>query len=104
MLLGRKLSVQTLQDAYFEAVKLDGKPEKGERKIADDYVLMINELFEEDLEFNSNALYRIALLEYAFELSQYNFDIQLQLTLLYDKHGCSISFQQSLESLNLKGV
>lgn len=36
--------VQLLQNHYFKAIKLDGKPEKGERKLADDFVLLIYEL------------------------------------------------------------
>lgn len=97
-------SVQSMQDMYFEALSLDGKPEKGERKIADDFVLMINESLEQDSQVTSNVLYRIALMEYAMELSPYNFDIQLQLALLYDKLGLSVSFKQAHDNLNLKGV
>ena len=68
--------VKTLQNNYFDAILLDGKPEKGERKLADDYILMINELLDEDSDqVNTNALYRIALMEFAMELSPYNFDI-----------------------------
>ena len=29
---------------YLQYAKLDGKPEKGERKIADDFVLILDEL------------------------------------------------------------
>jgi len=36
---------------------------------------MINELLADDNEITANALYRIALMEYAMELSPYNFDI-----------------------------
>jgi hypothetical protein len=42
MLLGHQPSVKALQDEYFGAIGLDGKPEKGERKAADDFILMIN--------------------------------------------------------------
>ena len=38
--------VHRLQNEYFEAIFLDGKPEKGERKLADDFILMINELLD----------------------------------------------------------
>ena len=85
--------VTALQNEYFDALLLDGKPEKGERKAADDYVLMINELLEQsDSSLTPNVLYRMALLESALEVSPYNFDIQLALTLLYDKTGLSVSF------------
>lgn len=68
--------VQQLQNEYFDAILMDGKPEKGERKLADDYILMINELLDEDSDqVNTNALYRIAIMEFAMELSPYNFDI-----------------------------
>ena len=85
--------VTLLQNEYADAIFLDGKPEKGERKAADDYVLMINELLDEDdSQVTPNVIYRIALMEYAIELSPYNFDIQLALSLLYDKVGLSVSF------------
>jgi N-acetyltransferase B complex (NatB) non catalytic subunit len=91
LLLGQSPSVQTLQDEYFGSIGLDGKPEKGERKAADDLVLMINEVLQGE-QLTSNAMYRIALLEFALELSPYNFDIQLALTQIYDQHGFSVSF------------
>lgn len=80
---------------------LDGKPEKGERKIADDLVIVINELLEshsfdrptED-SLDKLVIYRIGLLEYALEKSPYNFDISLALLKIYDKHGLSASFNQ----------
>lgn len=77
MLLGHQPSVLALQDEYFGAIGLDGKPEKGERKAADDFILMINEVLgdTEGTEISSNVLYRISLMEYAMELSPYNFDI-----------------------------
>lgn len=85
--------VTLLQNEYADAIFLDGKPEKGERKAGDDYVLMINELLDEDdSQVTQNVIYRIALMEYAIELSPYNFDIQLALSLLYDKVGLSVSF------------
>jgi len=68
--------VTLLQNDYADAIFLDGKPEKGERKAADDYVLMINEVLDEDdSQVTPNVIYRIALMEYAMELSPYNFDI-----------------------------
>ena len=56
---------------------VDSKPEKGERKIADDLVLVINELLEPLYQghIDSTLLYRIGLLEYGMERSPYNFDI-----------------------------
>jgi len=73
-------------------VELDGKPEKGERKIADDLVLLINEVIEEQENMGvpkveamtSKQLFRIGLLEAALEKSPYNFDISVALLKIYD--------------------
>ena len=37
-------TTQTLLGHYVEFAKLDGKPEKGERKFADDFVLILDEV------------------------------------------------------------
>ena len=65
---------------------MDGKPEKGERKLADDLVLLINEILEPYFhkKVDHVVLYRMGILEYALSVSPYNFDIQLQLVKLYD--------------------
>ena len=39
-------SAKALLGSYLEFAKLDGKPEKGERKIADDFVLIWDELLQ----------------------------------------------------------
>ena len=69
-------------------LEIDGKPEKGERKIADDIVILINEMVEEETRQSSDrelwTIYRIGLLEYSLEKSPYNFDIQLALAKIYD--------------------
>ena len=67
---------------YLRILEQDGKPEKGERKIADDLVILINEVLEEEEhpsngDISASTLYRIGLLEFALEKSPYNFDIQL---------------------------
>ena len=36
--------INRLLGLYLKYSKLDGKPEKGERKMADDFVLLINEI------------------------------------------------------------
>lgn len=58
-------------------LELDSKPEKGERKIADDIVIIINEILDPLFknEVDAFVLYRMGLLEYAMERSPYNFDI-----------------------------
>eukprot|EP00347_Sterkiella_histriomuscorum_P023059 403336110 len=98
--------VTQIHEEYFRLVQLDGKPEKGERKLADDLVVVINELLEplDSTENDSNYLYRITLLEFALEKSPYNFDIALALLKIYDKQGLSTSFNQVVQSLGLKGV
>lgn len=37
-------TTQALLGNYLEFAKLDGKPEKGERKFADDFVLILDEV------------------------------------------------------------
>jgi hypothetical protein len=98
--------VKGMHEEYLKTLELDSKPEKGERKLADDWVLIINEVLDKDFKCTADsvALYRISILEYALEKSPYNFDIQLQLLILYDQLGLSPSFQQALTSLNIKGV
>jgi len=71
----RSIDIAQLQESYFSAVQLDGKPEKGERKIADDFVILINEICNDENITESLRLNLVALNEYALQLSPYNFDI-----------------------------
>jgi hypothetical protein len=104
--------VQQLQDHYLSACKLDSKPLKGERKMADDFVLMASEVLQAEAEKESasspvldeSVLYRVGLLEYALTLSPDNFDIQLDLAQIYDTYGLSMSFSQAHANLGMKGV
>ena len=41
---GSKPCTEKLLKLYLEYAKLDGKPEKGERKIADDFILIFDEV------------------------------------------------------------
>jgi len=69
---------RAMHQEYLRIVELDGKPEKGERKIADDLLLLINEVLEEGTkkgEIDPILIYRIGILEYGLERSPYNFDI-----------------------------
>jgi hypothetical protein len=62
----RDIEVAELQDFYFSAIQLDGKPEKGERKIADDFVILINEINNDAKEITESLrLNLVALNEYA---------------------------------------
>ena len=92
-----------LQTLYFDNLKLDGKPEKGERKIADDFVLLIAELWFTHPNAEKE-LYCIGLLEYALRISPYNFDIQMALVRIYDRMGLTTSFAGAHKELDLKGV
>lgn len=70
--------INKLTTQYFEFVELDDKPEKGERKMADEQVILIAEMIESYLNKESSKdlqLYKICLLEIAYEYSNYNFDI-----------------------------
>jgi len=69
--------VKCMHGEYLKTLELDSKPEKGERKLADDWVLIINELLEKDSKCSADAvtLYRISILEYALERSPYNFEV-----------------------------
>lgn len=58
-----------------EYASLDSKPEKGERKIADDFILLINEVA--GMSSTEEMLYLISLNEHALHLSPYNFDINM---------------------------
>lgn len=86
--------VKEMHKEYLKILEMDGKPEKGERKLADDLVILINEVMEQFFksEIDSIVAYRIGIMEYALEKSPYNFDIQVQLVKLYDQLGLSPSF------------
>jgi hypothetical protein len=73
---------------------------KGERKMADDMALLLNDNVKVDEEKDDvvQDVYRITFLQYCLKLSPYNFDIQMALTLLYDKCGLSISFKEAEEN------
>ena len=69
--------VKWIHEEYLKVLQLDSKPEKGERKLADDWVILINEILEKHFknEVDSIVIYRISILEYGLERSPYNFDI-----------------------------
>ncbi|CDW74130.1 UNKNOWN [Stylonychia lemnae] len=96
-----------MQTEYFKFIQQDGAPEKGERKLADDQVIIMNEVLgvaQSKDSIDALVLYRIAILEYALEISPYNFDISLALLKIYDTYGLSTSFNQIFQSLGVKGV
>ena len=110
-------TIKTLTDEYFEFVKLDDKPEKGERKVADEQALLISDIIDNYIEHEEEKesegdqeakrnldLFKVCLLENAYETSCYNFDIQIALLKSFDRLGWSASFSESFENLDIKGV
>ena len=86
-------TIAQLHQEYLAALELDGKPEKGERKLADDLIILIDELMEaRPLSDQQAVIYRIGLMEFALERSPYNFDIQMRLLKVYDALHLSPSF------------
>ena len=91
-------------------IGLDEKPEKGERKLADEQALLIADIID---QFTGEAteeqllhlqLFKISLLEFSYVLSKYNFDSALGLLRSFDKLGLSTSFAESYDPLDIKGV
>lgn len=70
-------NLKELTAQYLDFITLDDKPAKGERKFADEQVLLISETI--DQAENSQSLnldvFKVCLLEFAYEQSNYNFDI-----------------------------
>ena len=106
-----------LTDQYFELATLDEKPAKGERKMADEMVLLVATIIENyigDLAKQANKdtldervkldVFKICLLELAYESSGYNFDMQLSLMRSFERLGASSSFNESYSELGIKGV
>ena len=62
-------TVKKLQSDYLAFIDMDGKPEKGERKLADDIVIIINEILEPYFhkKVDGVVLYRMGLLEFALQ-------------------------------------
>jgi hypothetical protein len=95
---------------YLSCLKLETAPEKGERRISDDYIILIEEIFQEWVVDDSTGipngvkLFRICLLEYSLTQSEFNFDISLQLNKLYQSLNLNISFVEKLNYLGLKGI
>ncbi len=107
-MLGVETEPRTLQEEYLRASKLDGKPEKGERKVADDFIVLLNEQQQQEEPGKpqdlASMLYLASLNEFALMQSPYNFDINVAQVKLYDRLGMSLSFQAAHQELDLKGV
>lgn len=81
--------------------------------MADEQVLLIADIVEAYIqgagkEFKEYAmhldLFKVCLMEIAYEFSNYNFDIQLQILKSFDRLGLSASYSEAYESLGIKGV
>jgi hypothetical protein len=79
-----------LQQDYLKFVDIDGKPEKGERKCADDFILLINEVA--DTGMLDELVYIASINEHALALSPDNFDINMHLCKIYEQLGMVLSF------------
>ena len=99
-------------ESYYEYVTVDDKPEKGERKMADEQALLIADIIDgylrdknpDSQESKNLELFKICLLEQNYEQSNYNFDVQLSLLKTFDKYGLSTSFSEAYDTLDIKGV
>lgn len=64
------VELKNLLGEYLECLKIEEVPEKGERRVSDDYVFVIEEVFREDLTGQNVhvpegvKLFRIGLLEF----------------------------------------
>jgi hypothetical protein len=74
--------MKDLELKYNQAVSLDSRPEKGERKICDDFILLMNEVSPKKTD--KECLYLITVNSMALEKSPYNFDIVMWQVKLFD--------------------
>lgn len=100
---------QLLQD-YLECLAIEETPEKGERRISDDFIFVIEEIFREGVIGdpqtipNGVKLFRIGLLEFCLSQSIYNFDIALQLNKLYQELNLNNLFVDKQKYFQFKGI
>jgi hypothetical protein len=65
-----KVDEQEILNDYFECNACEKEPEKGERKIADDFIIVLDEFLDEKdkdnhLFMTSESLFRISFLQFA---------------------------------------
>lgn len=94
---------------YKDCLSIEVAPEKGERRVSDDYIYLIDEILSECVKdtpniLNNVKLFRINLLEYCHQVSEHNFDIALRLTKLYQDLNMNEEFIKQLNYLNFKGI
>lgn len=106
-----KASIKELIDTYFSYVEKETKTlEKGERLDFDDLILIINEIFTEELKSQENnfnmderKLEILALNYFAHTKSPYNYDITMKHLQLSMDNGLNIKSQEIYKFMNLKG-
>lgn len=100
---------EMLQD-YFELIKIEDVPNKGERRASDDYIFIMEEIFRNSVQdpntliLNATKLFRIGVLDYCLKQSIYNFDIALQLTRIYIDMNAHKQYSDKFAYLEFKGV
>lgn len=87
------------------SLKEESSPEKGERLDSDEYVLLINHVYQSsNFKFSEKIRNSILLLnQYAHFKSPYNYDISLLLLNTYLSQGLYLKSIQTFKYLNLKG-
>ena len=98
-----ELEADPLLDEYQACVEHESEPEKGERLVADDYVILAAERLELDQTEASDSK-SIDVLRAALDKSPYNFDLNMKLAWLYERWGMVDAFKENYEKLNMKGV
>jgi hypothetical protein len=90
---------------YQEYHELEEKPEKGERKVVDELIMLISDVIDAIPEKTKGIeIFKICMLELNYEKSCYNFDVQLALLKTFDKNGFLSSFTEAYETMDIKGV
>lgn len=105
-------ALKELVKQFHSGLAADEKPEKGERKLVDEQALLISDVVDQWLvgkplnadETKQLQLFKICLLEYNYEKSCYNFDVQLSLLKTFDTYGLSPSFIEAYDTMDIKGV
>ena len=82
-------------------------PEQGDWKVADDFVIILDEYLEEKTDGAHTTdidIRRLLLCQYALKQSPYNFDISLRILNIASKMNLSDWFIRTYKELGLKGI
>ncbi|CAI2376857.1 unnamed protein product [Moneuplotes crassus] len=101
--------LQEMLEEYKDCLSIEEAPEKGERRVSDDYIYIIDEIFSDyytDINHIPNPvkLFRINILEYCLSQSIYNFDIALRLTKIYQDCNMNSQVVDKLNYFEFKGI